>query len=151
MIETAMTKELKRLNQMFSEIGVVYHEAAWKLGLSDSAMSILYSICNLGDGCLLSDVVFYSGISKQTINSALRKMEQEGVLRLEASKGRKKQICLTEKGRQLTEDTVSHIIKMENEILEGWTKEERENYFRLTEKYLEDVKRSVGKMEERKG
>ena len=146
-METTITKELRRLNQMLSEIEGLYHEAAWKLKLSDSVMKILYSMYLLGDGCPLSDVIFYSGISKQTINSALRKMEGERLLHLKASNGRKKQVRLTEKGRRLMEETVAQIVKMENEILEGWTEEERGNFFLLTEKYLEDLKRSVEKLE----
>ena len=39
-------KELRRLNQLLSEIDAVYHEMAWRLGLSDSAEGILYAICN---------------------------------------------------------------------------------------------------------
>ena len=70
-------KELRRFNQLLSEIEAVYHEAAWKLGLSNSAEQILYAICNLGVPCLLSDIVRFSGMSKQTINSAYLSLTQK--------------------------------------------------------------------------
>ena len=58
-----MTAELKRFNYLTNEIDAAYHEAARKLHLSDSALIILYTICNYGDSCLLSDIHRLSGIS----------------------------------------------------------------------------------------
>lgn len=135
--------ELKRFNYLANEIDAVYHEAALKLGLSDSAMLILYTICNNGAECLLSDITKLSGISKQTINSALRKLESEEIVYLEIFSGKKKRICLTEKGKLLVENTVLQIIKIENDIFDSWTKEERRSYIALTERYLSSLKNKI--------
>lgn len=135
--------ELKRFNYLANEIDAVYHEAALKLGLSDSAMLILYTICNNGAECLLSDITKLSGISKQTINSALRKLESEELVYLEIFSGKKKRICLTEKGKLLVENTVLQIIKIENDIFDSWTKEERRSYIALTERYLSSLKNKI--------
>ncbi|MFR1493246.1 MAG: MarR family transcriptional regulator [Eubacterium ventriosum] len=43
------------------------------MGLSDSAFDILYSIVDLGDGCSQSDICKYSCLSKQTVNSSIKK------------------------------------------------------------------------------
>lgn len=142
-------KELRRFNQLFAEIEAVYHEMAWKLGLSDSAERILYAICNLGVPCLLSDIVSFSGISKQTINSALRKLKQEGVLRLETIGGRKKQVFLTEEGERLVRQTAMQIIAIENEIYSGWTEEELSLYLALTQKYLSELKEKTKDLKRR--
>ena len=48
--------EMKRFNYLLGEIEAVYHEVFFKLGLSDSAAKILYTICDEGDGCLLREV-----------------------------------------------------------------------------------------------
>ena len=45
------TAEMKRFNYLISETNAVYHEAAQKLGLSDSTQQVLYTICNNGDSC----------------------------------------------------------------------------------------------------
>jgi DNA-binding MarR family transcriptional regulator len=87
------TEKLKRFNYLSGEIEAVYHEAALKFSLSDSAMLVLYAICNNGESCLLSDIIHLSGASKQTINSALRKLEAEGIVRLEAVNGKKKNVA----------------------------------------------------------
>ncbi len=141
-------KELRRLNQLLSEIDAVYHEMAWRLGLSDSAEGILYAICNLGTPCLLSDIICFSGMSKQTINSALRNLERDGVLRLE-SMGRKKQVFLTEDGERLVRQTAMQVIEMENEIYKGWSKEEISFYLSLTEKYLSEIRERTKELKRR--
>ena len=135
--------EWKKFNQLTCEIEGIYHEASWKLGLSDSAQRILYAICNLGDPCFLSDVIRFSGISKQTINSALRKLEGEEILTVTATGGRKKQISLTEKGRTLARETVMQIIRIEDEIYSGWTEEERRLYLELTQRYFEAFREKI--------
>ena len=42
------SKELRRLNYLMGETNAAYHEAALRLGLSDSAMRILYAVCDRG-------------------------------------------------------------------------------------------------------
>ena len=87
-MEGYTTKEMRRFNYLLSETDAAYHEAALRLGMSDSTMQVLYAICNNGDSCPLSEICSQSGISKQTINSALRwnhlsgslgRQEKEGV------------------------------------------------------------------------
>lgn len=142
-------KNLRKYNQMLSEINMLYHEAAWKLGLSDSAQQILYAICNLGSPCLLRDIIRFSGASKQTIHSALRKLEQEGLLRTEAIDGRKKQVLLTKKGETLAQETSMQIIRIENEIYSEWAAEEIEIYMRLTQNYLEALREKTKTLKRR--
>lgn len=135
--------EMKRINYLSNEIDAAYHEAALKLGLSDSGMLILYTICNNGDRCLLSDIIRMSGVSKQTVNSSLRKLENEGIIYLENFKGRKKSVCLSEKGKAFVKNTVFHVIEIENEIFSSWTEEELGVYIELTEKYLRSFKEKI--------
>ena len=137
------TKEMRRFNYLISETNAAYHEAALKLGMSDSVMQILYTICNSGDSCLLGEICSLSGISKQTVNSALRKLEAEEIVYLEASGGRKKRVCLTDKGRALAAGTVVRLMEIENGILESWPKEEVEQYLELTRKYLEALREKM--------
>ena len=43
-MEHILNKQMKRFNLLLSEIDVAYHDAALRLGLSDSAMLILYTL-----------------------------------------------------------------------------------------------------------
>lgn len=128
--------DMKRYNYLFGEMEAVYHELSLKVGLSDSAMRILYTICDKGESCLLRDICRYCGLSKQTINSALRKMEAEGILYLEPAGAKNKNVCLTEEGKRLTARTAGRVYEMENDILESWPKEDVQKYLELTERFL---------------
>ena len=68
---------LKRLNCLLSEMDAAYHEAALRQGLNDSSSRILYALCELGSPASLRAVCESTGLSKQTVNSALRKLEAE--------------------------------------------------------------------------
>ena len=81
---------LKRLNHLQCEMSVVYHEMSLSVGQSDSVIQILYTICDSGgESCLLHDICNLTGLPKQTINSAIRKLEQEHILYLESTGSRK--------------------------------------------------------------
>lgn len=133
---------LERYNILFTETNRAYHDMALRLGLSDSAMHILYSLCSLGESCPLSDITC-GGISKQTINSALRKLEAEDIVYLESSGGRKKTVCLTEKGKELADRTARRVIAIENEIYDSWTAEERQVYIDLNRRYLDSLREKM--------
>lgn len=141
-----MKKELqteRRYSYLTSEIEATYHEAALKCGLSDSAMRILYTICQHGEECLISEIVRLSGISKQTINSSLRKLETDGIIYLENAEGRKKKVILTAEGKILAQKSALKILELENEILDEWTNEERQAYIDLTEKFLSSFQKKI--------
>ena len=76
-MNTQASKELRRFNHLLGEINGVYHEVSVKLGLPDSVMMVLYTLCSEGDPCPLQVIVRQSGASKQTINSAIRRLERE--------------------------------------------------------------------------
>lgn len=135
-----LSQGMKWFNYLSSEIDNTYHEIARRLNLSDSAMMILYTICNFGESCLLGDICRLSGVSKQTINSSIRKLESEGVIFLESRQGRRKLVRLTEQGKTLVENTVARLIDKENEALGAWTEEEQAVYLKLTERFLLQMK-----------
>ena len=135
--------EARRYNRILSEINAVYHEIALKQGFSDSIMSILYIIADNDGTCLISELVKQSGLNKQTINSALRKLEEESILYLEAAGGRSKRIVLTEKGTSVVHNTVDRVIAVENKIYSSWKPEEWALYLELTERYLNELKEKM--------
>lgn len=142
------SKEIKRFNHLIGEIDAVYHDMSLKLGLSDSAMHILYTICNNGESCPLQEICCLSGISKQTINSAIRKLEADEIVYLAQIDRKNKNVCLTEKGKTLAENTVLKIIKIENEIFASWSDDDVKKYLNLTEMYLCAVKDKAQKINE---
>lgn len=135
--------KLNRFNFLAAEIDSAYHEAALRLGLSDSAMLILYTVCDSGDSCPLSSIMRLSGISKQTVNSSLRRLEAQGTVRLEPIGKKQKNVCLTEKGKAEVKSTVRRIIDIENRIFSSWDGREFEKYIELTDRYLNEFKKEI--------
>ena len=67
-----MYSAFKEFYNLLSQVDSAYHDAALKLGLTDSELDILYSLNEHGSGCNQS--IFYkeTGTTKSTINSAVR-------------------------------------------------------------------------------
>lgn len=130
---------MKRCNYLLGETEAVYHEIAWKFGLSDSAMKVLYTICDHGESCPLQIICRHSGLSKQTVNSALRKLEAEDILYLEPAGAKNKNVCLTEAGKLLAERTAKRVLQAENEIFASWPQEDMQKYLELAERFLRSL------------
>ena len=75
--------KVNQINCLNEEIDSLYHQAALKLGVSDSVLFVLYMLHTNDGKCLLYDIYKLSGISKQTVNSAIRKLENEETVYLE--------------------------------------------------------------------
>ena len=80
-------RKVRRYNYMISEINAVYHDLAVRTGLSDSVQSVLYAICESGEKCLQSDIYKQTGVSRETINTAIRSLESDGLVYLGKGRG----------------------------------------------------------------
>ena len=120
-----MYSAFKEFYNLLSQVDSTYHDAALKLGLTDSELDILYSLNEHGSGCNQS--IFY----KETGNSAVRKMEQAGYLYLKPGTGRNTCVFLTEKGEELMKNTAHRLIAIENAIFESWSPEEQQLFMKL--------------------
>lgn len=143
-----ISQDLRRFNYLFGETGMVYHEINRKLGLSDSTSSVLYALVEEGGRRLLRDICRCSGLSKQTANSAIRKLEQDGVLYLEPADGKNKMVCLTEFGKELAERTAGRILALEDEIFAAWPREDVQQYFALSAAFLVDLQKKADALPE---
>lgn len=137
---------VRRLDYLSNEMSAIYHQSSLRLGISDSVSMVLYTIYDKGEGCLLSDVYKNSGISRQTVNSAIRHLETDGVLYLEPYRGRAKRIVLTEQGEALLQRTAARLFEAELRAFDGWTEEELRTHIGLLEKYLTALRREVERL-----
>ena len=138
--------DIRRINRMTSELESLYHQASLKLGIADSVSIVMYALHEAGNECLLSDIYKESGISKQTINSAIRSLEADGILYLEQHIGRAKKVVLTEKGKEYAMQTAARLYQAEMNAFESWSEDEVSTYIRLIEKYNESFRRQIDKM-----
>lgn len=129
-------KELKEFNRIYREMDGLYHMLALHANLSDSAMFILYALAEMGGGCLQKDIAASYGISRQTINSATKKLRQEGIITLTRGRKRDMHMHLTAAGEQLVREKIFPIMDLENRSFSLMSPEECTTLLRLTEKYF---------------
>lgn len=131
--------QAREFTHLSGEIDSLYHDVAIQTGVSDSVLNIFYILCEKGYKCLQSDIFRLTGMSRQTINSAIRKLEKEELIYLEQGAGRNTIVCLTDKGKKIVERSIFPLFEIENRIWNEWTKEEQQQYLSLTKKYCESL------------
>lgn len=136
-------EKLRQINYYVSEIDGLYHQAAVKLGLSDSALRILYELYVSGGKCPQSNIYKNFGLSKQTVHSALKKLEAEGVVALEKGSGKAKMVYLTAEGEKKSEATVARLVAAEMAALADWTEKEMNTHISLTAKSLAGLRAQI--------
>ncbi len=126
---------LAQYNSIIKENEDIYRELARSLGLSECSFWILYTLRTKEGAPVQSDVCACLHEPKQTVNSALKKMEADGLITLaHGTDRRSKKISLTSQGTQLCEKTVDRVIGMEQMAFKGLPPQERELFLSLFRK-----------------
>ena len=141
-----MKSAFQEFNRIDGQIQRSYHEAAVKMGLPDSEFWILYVLATNEPEMLQTELTAITGVSKTTINSALKKMERAGLLELMPGGGRNTCARLTEIGHQLAEKTVCRLVALENRIYESWSPEEQAMLIQLNRDYSEKLAAMIGEL-----
>lgn len=137
-------KMLWEYNTIFKENDEVYRCAAKTLGISDCSLWILYTLRTEQEAITQKEICEAFYYPKQTVNSALKKLENEGYIVLsEMTDRRSKQIDLTPKGVKLAEKTADKITEAELASLSGLTDTERETFIELFRKYTGLLKKNM--------
>lgn len=138
-----LENNFSKYNLLFYEINELYHDYAVKTNISDSVSCILYILCERGGSCKQSEIYKNSGISRQTINSAVRRLEENGVIVLTKCGGRDTVVSLTEEGERLAVEKIQPLFEIENNIFSSWNETEISEYLRLTTEYRDLLKSGI--------
>lgn len=141
--------ELLKLTGITGEIDSLFHEAAYRLGQSDSAMTTLCMLYSHDGKCDISEICRHSGLRKQTLNSTLRKMEDNGLIRLERKDSRNKTVILTDKGNAEAERSAGRLLRSETDITKEFSADELELYLMLSQRFLDRFRTLVNQLPER--
>lgn len=133
----------QRLNKNYNEINGLYHDISMKLGLSDSESMVMYMLYDTLEPLTQSDIVKATGLSKQTLNSAVRKLEKEGIIILEKLNEKSKRIVMTNQGQVLIAQKIKPLVDMEDRVLDSWREEDRLKYLELIETFKEQFEKEV--------
>lgn len=130
-------EQLYSLNKMSKKSVALYHKLALSIGISDSALGVLYALLAAGTPCSQYDLCNDWSIPKQTINSAVAALQKKGLVFLSPVAGtkNKKSIALTEAGKEFAESNVGKLRDAELRAFAKLTSKERELYLQLNQKY----------------
>lgn len=148
MMDYSRNEFIKEFDRVNSQVNELYHEIAVKQGLSDSAYSVLQAISALDEGCTQTDVYRYCGLNKQTVNSSVKKLKNDGLLAFRAGNGRETRLYFTEKGKTTVEQKILPIEELENEVYNEMTEREQQEILRLFERYLTSFREKLKHQEE---
>ena len=137
--------KVKYLNNMLCEIDNLYQSLLLSKGLSDSEYVVLFSILELGEGCLQKDISDNSYINKKTINSTIKKLEKKGLIRLKAGKYPNLHIYLTKEGKGYIQQNIIPIIEIENNVMGEVPDKDFESLVNTYSKYIKIFQDEVNK------
>lgn len=126
-------------NQLLKESDDIYRVYAKNSNLSETAFWILYCIREREEAFTQREICNYWFYTPQTVNSALKHMEEDGLLVLRAEEGNRKskKIYLTEKGEKLVEQIVDPLIDAEVRATEKLGEQEMEKFLKIMKKQTE--------------
>ncbi len=130
-------EQLYSLNKMSKKSVALYHKVALSIGVSDSALGVLYALLDAETPCSQYDLCNDWFIPKQTINSSVAALQKKGFISLSPIAGtkNKKSIALTDAGKKFAERYIGRLYNAELRAFMELTPEERELYIRLNMKY----------------
>lgn len=128
-----------RIEQERKEQNAIYHAAAAKFGLTDTALWVFYCISESDEDQTQQDLCRRGCYAKQTINTAIAGLAKSGLVELIPVPGTRnhKKIRLTPKGRALADRTAQPLKAAEKQA-----------YGRISEAELSAYLKTIGKLNE---
>lgn len=139
---------LEEFNQLYKKMKEIYHLYAKSLGISDMAFWLLYSLHESSSIRTQRDFCATWHYPPQTVNSAIKNLEKQGLITLEYAEGsqKNKRIVLTKEGRAYMKKAISPLVAAERSVFQGLEKGELEALLGLTQKYIDLLDKEIAKL-----
>ena len=121
----ALSTRLFALNEAWKENANIYRQMAKQMNLTDMAMWALYTLRVEPGEMTQSRMCEFLHEPKQTINSALKKMEADGLITLQSGSNRRTKTI------HLTRETADRVAETEQQALAQFSEEEADQLFSL--------------------
>ena len=136
-----MKEALRTYNSIIKEDNKIYHQLAKRFGLSDCAFWIIYDLRESDKPLTQSDLCQTLCQPKQTINSALKKLENDGYIVLTHTKDqRSKEITLTSQGITFAQRTVDVVYDIELSVVASLSEQEQKQFIDILKRYSNTLK-----------
>ena len=111
-------------------------------GMANSQMMIIWTLWDFGRPCTQKEICEDWYENKQTINSAAKKLIEEGYIDIAPSPDnfREKLLMLTEKGKFRALRTVEKMVLAEKNAISALSEEEQSEFIRIYKKHYEILK-----------
>ena len=141
---------LGRYNQLCRGYDDIYRQAALEAGISFVPYYILLMLCSSDTPQTQSDIQKNSFYPKQTINSAVLRLQKLGYLALQPQ-GRRKILALTDAGAEFCHRKVFPVLNAEQESFMELSPAEQEQLLLTAEKHLRLFRQRVAAQAESTG
>ena len=147
-MESTLAARLGRYNQLCRGYDNIYRQAALEAGISFVPYYILLMLCSADQPQTQSDIQKNSFYPKQTINSAVMRLQDLGYLEL-VPQGRRKILTLTDAGKAFCSQRVLPVLSAEEESFLELSPQEQEQLVFTTEKHLQLFRQRFAEKAER--
>ena len=117
-------------------------------GMAKGQIMVIWSLYDFKRPCTQKEICSAWLVNKQTINSAAKKLIEEGYIDSAPSpeNSREKLLVFTEKGKFLAMRTVRKLIEAERNAFNALSEDEQNETIRITQKYYEILKNEFSKI-----
>lgn len=148
---------IKEWNERYSAItnkyNAMYHNVAVNYGFSDTQFWVLYILFNFHKKRTYTqnEIADDLGIPKQTVNSAIAKLVDNGYLTLtkRLAPRNSKSVSLTDSGTELCNKCILPVMEAEERALSKLTPKEHELFLSIFEKRFENIYKEVSSLLEK--
>ena len=135
------------LDYVYNQVDKTYYEFARASGLSSCAFWMIYDLYQARGQLEMRILCETWAYSKQTINSALKTLEERGLIEVSYVEGsrKNKMVKLTDEGTAFTLRNLRPAVEAEWRAFEGLEIEERQTLVRLLKKYAAALEREMGR------
>ncbi|MBQ7660692.1 MAG: winged helix-turn-helix transcriptional regulator [Clostridia bacterium] len=130
------------MTDLWFELDALSRKCAGICGLSETGYAVLCNLFEYGEGRTQTDVYKSDILNKQTVNSGVKQLIAEGVLRAEVC-GRQKKLFLTEKGKDLMKNRILPLVQMDNDAFCAMDLAERQKFILTLRTYKQNFEHAL--------
>lgn len=144
---------LRQINTVFEKQQKLYRRAAEKTGVSFNLLNVYYCLMQHEGSLPLTELLNVTALPKQTLNSMLRRLEEEGKIRLEPHPcdRRSKIVVLCEPGWKQAQSSAGWMMAIEKEALASLPVEQIREMLEVEIRIAQKVTEIIDALPERAG
>lgn len=141
-------RQLIEYYEVYKETDALYSAVAERSGMSSAMFWTMYAVCSKDGSCAQKDVCGICAMSKQTVHSALKKLQTQGYLYLDVSPAdrRSKYIFLTELGECYKREKLYPLFEAEKAAFQQMDQRDREGLLHGSRAYLRQLRAALRPM-----